>query len=633
MFSLKSRAVRAGVAAALLWSGGSAAAQDRSVLPTDPWPLCTPPAGWAAAPPAPAATNTGVLIPTIPGPVIPGGTAPGATGPGTVAPGAVPGGVAPGTVLPDVPVPGGAAPGTVAPGAPGAAPPAQPGCGACDGGFDWTKVPRTRPTPRAGFFPVPPAGPGYYSLFDRLQGNYLEAPPKYPYPRTGAIFPGFFDVDNFSYLDNPNNTEHDFFDPLKRIRLGPNGNWLFTTGGEFRTRYEDAVNDRMGKTTNVYQLTRTRVYGDLWYRDDFRLFVEYIGAWSAFQDLPPLPIDQQKFGIQNLFVDLKLADWGGDPAYVRIGRQELLFGSQRLISTLDWANTRRTFQGVRGFRQTENWDFDMFWVQPVIPANNRPSSVEDGNEFNSVDYHQNFVGAWATNRPKPGQVIDLYYLMLDNTNSFSQMGIPRGNFTRHTMGGRYAGNQGNFLFDSETAFQFGSQNDRDVFAAMTTQGIGYNFKDAFWTPTVWAYYDYASGGNPINGTAHTFNQLFPFGHYYFGWIDQVGRQNIHDLNFHLYMYPAKWLTAWVQFHSFWLANGKDALYNAGGNVLRFDPTGKSGTHVGEELDFVYNIHLSKHADILTGYCYLWGGEFMKKTVGKTGGVNSGLTFLQFSYKW
>jgi hypothetical protein len=42
---------------------------------------------------------------------------------------------------------------------------------------------------------------------------------------------------------------------------------------------------------------------------------------------------------------VKVATFKEAPAYVRVGRQELLYGSQRLISTLDWANTRRTFQG------------------------------------------------------------------------------------------------------------------------------------------------------------------------------------------------------------------------------------------------------------------------------------------------
>jgi hypothetical protein len=436
------------------------------------------------------------------------------------------------------------------------------------------------------------------------------------------IQPSFFDVDNFSYLDNPSNTEHDFFDPLKRVRVGDN--WLFVTGGDVRTRYESLYNARLTQQNDSYNLSRLRVYTDLWYRDTFRLYAEYLGAWSSGQEIPRLPIDENKSELLNLFTDLKLADLGGNPAYVRIGRQELLFGSQRLISPLDWANTRRTFQGVRAFRQTEKWDFDMFWVQPVIP---------NPNTFDSVDNNVNFAGAWGTYRPKKTQTIDAYYLFLDNTNVGSILDIPRGQFTRHTFGGRYVGNVDNFLFDLEGAMQLGSQNGRDVVAGMATAGAGYNFKDRRWNPTVWAYYDYASGGDPTSGTAHTFNQLFPFGHYYLGWLDVVGRQNIHDLNFHLYLYPTKWLTSWFQFHSFWLANSRDALYNAGGIPIRISPTGTAGSHVGEELDLVFNFHLSKHADILMGYSYLWGGDFLRNTSGPTAAQNASMYFLQFSYRW
>ena len=153
----------------------------------------------------------------------------------------------------------------------------------CSCEFDWKKVPRVRPFPRPGNFPILPTGPGYYSALDELRGECLKGPPKYPYPRFGLIQPSFFDVDNFAYLDDPKNSEHDFFDPLKRIHIGDN--WLFTTGGDVRTRYENKYNGRLTQRNNIYNLSRLRVYGDLWYRDDFRVYVEYLGAWSQFQDL------------------------------------------------------------------------------------------------------------------------------------------------------------------------------------------------------------------------------------------------------------------------------------------------------------------------------------------------------------
>ena len=513
-----------------------------------------------------------------------------------------------------------------APGAPVAevapAPPAAPAegeCGACKP-FDWKAVPRIRPLPRPGFFQVPPTGPGYYSLLDQLRGDCSQAPPKFPYPRFGAFQQPFFDADNFGYLDDPKNTETDLFDPLKRIH--PTPNTLFVTGGELRDRYENRTNDRLGQRDNVYNLSRVRLYGDLWYKDDLRLYAEFIGAYTSNQDLRPLPTDENKADFLNLFVDAKLFEIDGKPAYVRVGRQELLFGSQRLISPLDWANTRRTFQGVRGFRQGEKLDVDFFWAQPVVP---------NANKLDSVDNNQNFAGAWATYRPAKGRSIDAYYLVLDNTSRVTQLGLGRAPFTRHTFGGRYAGSDGNFLFDTELAMQLGVQDRQTVVAGMATQGLGYNFKGAPLNPTVWAYYDYASGGR--GGANHTFNQLFPFGHYYLGWLDQVGRQNIHDLNFHLYTYPAPWLTTWLQFHSFWLADSKDALYNAAGNAIRRDARGRSGSHVGEEIDAVANFHLTKHADVLLGYSQLFGGEFLRNTRTANASSNSAFFFLQTSYRW
>jgi hypothetical protein len=495
-------------------------------------------------------------------------------------------------------------------------------CNSCQDPADWKKIPRVWPFPRIGNFQVPPTGAGYYSVLDQLRGECRNAPPKYPYPRFGLIQPSFFDVDNFSYLDDPKNTEHDFFDPLKRMHVGDN--WLFTTGGDIRVRYENHQNARLRTVDNDYTLTRVRTYGDLWYKDDFRFYAEFIGAYSTPQSLAPLPIDRDDADFLNLFMDVKLADLDGSPAYLRAGRQELLFGSQRLISPLDWANTRRTFQGFRGFRQTEKWDFDLFWVQPVLP---------NVTQLDSVDNNQNFAGAWFTYRPKKGQNIDLYYLMRDNTNSTAALGIPLGGYTRHTFGSRYVGAVDQFLFDVEGAMQLGSQNGRDVVAGMATLGAGYNFKDAPLSPTLWAYYDYASGGGPTAGTANTFNQQFAFGHYYLGWADQVGRQNIHDLNFHLYAYPTKWLTTWLQLHSFWLADNRDALYNAAGVPIRWDRTGRSGSHVGEELDVVVNFHLSKHMDLLTGYSHLWGGEYLRNTASGTNADNAGLFFCQASYRW
>jgi hypothetical protein len=484
----------------------------------------------------------------------------------------------------------------------------------------WALYPPVEKFPRPGWFPILPSGPGYYSLLDVLQDNYRKAPPKYPYPRFLVIPFSFFYAD-WRYLDDPKNEEHDYLDFLKRIHIGDD--FIFTTGGELRLRYNNEVDSRLTGTNNVYYTERTRVYGDLWYRDNFRLFVETIDARSWDQDLPPLVIDQDHLDFLNLFADAKVAKIHDDPVYVRVGRQELLYGSQRFISPLDFANTRRTFQGVKAFWHSECLDVDAFCVQPVIP---------NTEHWDSVDNNQVFSGLYTTYRPKKNQALDLYYLNLDNTNQVRQLGIQRAPTNVSTFGARYFGDyDSRWLWEAEGDVQTGSIGRQSLLADALAVGGGYCFKDCPTKPQLWLYYEYASGDkNPAVGERKTFNQLFPFGHYYFGGTDQIGRQNIQDLNAQFVFYPTNWITCLVQYHILRLDSPQDALYNSAGNAIRRDPTGRAGTDVGEVLNLVVNFHLDNHQDILIQNAHLYSGDFIKQT-GPGRDLNA--LYIQYCYRW
>src|SRR5262249_18707348 len=163
-------------------------------------------------------------------------------------------------------------------------------------------------------------------------------------------------------------------------------------------------------------------------------------------NLPPQLIDRNKGDIQNLFLDLRVCDFCDSPVWLRIGRQELLYGSQRLVSPLDWANTRRTFQGVKVFWQKKEWAIDAFCVQPVSPEPGRPDPP---------DHAIYFTGLWATYRPVKGQYIDMYYLNLDRAGlAFPATDGSKGAGNASTFGTRYAGAAGNWLFDVECMLQF-----------------------------------------------------------------------------------------------------------------------------------------------------------------------------------
>lgn len=489
---------------------------------------------------------------------------------------------------------------------------------------DWSKAPPVSPPPRAGIFVKPPMGPGYFSLLDLIDGNEREKPQVDPLPPSALTTTPAFDFD-FRYLEQPGH-DKDFFDPVKRIHLG--SDWLLSFGGSFWYRYMHETDSRLNAAgiNNDYHLLRTRLHADLWYQDQFRLFAEMLDARALGLDLPALAIDKNHTDMLNLFADVKLGQFMDGPAYLRVGRQELLYGSQRLISTLDWANTRRTFQGVKTFWQTPAFNLDAFWVRPM---------VTEPNQFDNWDKDRNFVGLWGTYKAIPGQVLDLYYLSLIDNRIVSPANITQGNVLQgdsvlHTIGARWVGDYERILYELEGMYQFGKRSHLDISAFSIASGVGYQLPLPM-NPQFWLRYDFASGDkNHRDGHSNTFNQLFPFGHYYFGYIDQVGRQNIHDFNAQFTLHPQPWVTFLGQYHRFYLANKRDYLYNAAGAGTIRDITGQSGSHVGDEIDFTINFHLSRHQDVLLGYSKLFTGEFLKNT---RPGVSPDLFYAQYNFRF
>jgi hypothetical protein len=342
--------------------------------------------------------------------------------------------------------------------------------------------------------------------------------------------------------------------------------------------------------------------------------------------LPPLPIDSDSIDFLNLFVGLKVAEFDGKPAYLRIGRQELLFGSERLVTPLEWANTRQTFQGVHGLWSNGTWDVDLFWTQYV---------KLNATGWAWADPNQNFSGAWLTYHPDKKSNWDLYWLWLVNDNFTRIMGITQDPTNVHTLGTRYVGDKNGFLWDFEPMLQLGDRGPQHILAGAATAGLGYSLPKAFMQPTFWAYYDYASGSaNPGVGTYSTFNQLYGFGHYYLGFMDLIGRENIRDLNFQTYLYPTNWISLNVQYHILSLDRGRDALYSALGTPSRVSHNGTAGRDVGDELTFIVNFHLGPHSDILTGWSQLYAGDFLRKTATTPAGkFDPELFYFMYNIRW
>jgi hypothetical protein len=494
----------------------------------------------------------------------------------------------------------------------------------------WETVPPVAPYPRPNNFFIAPSGPQYYTLYDYLRDRELPDRPKYPYLQWGQNSNPFFNVD-FRYLDNPKNTETDWLDALKRIH--PDDVWLLSTGGEIRNRYATIQNAALynklpqaGATDN-FDLFRARVYGDVWYLDQFRLYAEFITAQSSPQSIPPAISDVDKADLLNLFGEIKLLTLDQNGVYVRGGRQELLYGSQRVISPSDWSNSLRTFQGVKVYWHNNKIEFDAFWVQPVIV---------DPGKFDSVDDKVSFTGNYWKYRFTKDTSLDLYYLYLttDNPVATGEHGV-KGGYDVNSFGSRFVGQQDRLLWDFEGVLQFGNWSNQRSFADMYATGIGWWFKSLPTGPTLWAYFDHASGDpHPGSGVHQTYNQIFPFAHLSFGSFDAIGRQNIDDVHAELGLFPTAWTRITAGYHYLVLDSSKDALYSTSGSVVRQDKTGRAGTDVGNALTSTIQFHVDDHQMVNVSYAHLFSGPFIKKTAVNPGAARDldGVWFT-YSYKW
>jgi hypothetical protein len=192
--------------------------------------------------------------------------------------------------------------------------------------------------------------------------------------------------------------------------------------------------------------------------------------------------------------------------------------------------------------------------------------------------------------------LDMYYLGLDREDVLNI----------DTFGTRLYGGKDSWLWDVEGSIQTGTQQalGQSHEAYAITAGIGRKF-DMAWKPTLWFYYDYASGDE--SGTAGTFeryNDLFPLAHKYFGFIDAVARANIASPNVQLVMNPTKKLKLLLWYHNFTAAQADDIV--PGVAVPSVQNT--TSDDFGNELDFIANLNINPRSSVLVGYSHLWAGD-------------------------
>jgi hypothetical protein len=369
-----------------------------------------------------------------------------------------------------------------------------------------------------------------------------------------AYAPLFFN-NKFEYLDNPLYDQWFLGDRLKQLHGGCCDDWTVDVGGQFRLRQQAERNFRgLGLTgrDDDFLLYRTRLFANAKYRDKVRIYAEGIDAESNYEEFGPRAIEVNRTDMLNLFADAMVYQCDDRSLTVRAGRQELLYGAQRLVSPLDWSNTRRTFEGVNFLWRGDDWNIDAFFVEPVLTHPEKFDSAVDEAEF---------MGVYGTYKSIPNQTVDLFAIQFNNALA------PR-NFQYTTLGGRWQGSREQWLWEGEGGVQFGDNTDGSNHSAgYWTVGGGHKWEHC-WKPTLWLYYDWASGGN-VRGAGQGFDHLFPLGHRYLGYMDLFARSNIESPNAQFTFSPCSDVNVLIWYYYLFLENGVDTPYNV--NMIPYQP--------------------------------------------------------------
>src|SRR5579862_2347772 len=413
--------------------------------------------------------------------------------------------------------------------------------------------------------------------------------------------------EDWSFLRAPS-LRQDFWDRIKFIPLRSKEEWYLTISGEVRELREQIGNDNWGQAPfwNAYLNERYMLGFDVHYGNHVRTFVELKSGLNSYRIGGPRPIDEKKLDFQAAFLEVGTSS-AQNSISVLVGRQELEYGSGRLIDVREGPNVRLSFDGFMVKSKIDSWQTDGFAM--------RPDEDNPGSFDNSPNHTVGFWGIYAT-RPIPRQSsLDLYYLGLDRKDAAFQRGTAQE--LRHSIGARVSRpistEKPGWDFDYEGLWQFGTFGSASIEAWTIASETGYRIPTILLKPRFSAKADISSGDHPSTNTLGTFNPLFPKGNY-FGVLATTGPGPINfiDVHPHLEAWAAHNVSLSVDWIVQWRESLADGVYAVPGFLVRAGNDSQArfvGHRPGTEVRWQASRHVWFQAD----YGIFNAGKFLKET--------------------
>jgi len=263
----------------------------------------------------------------------------------------------------------------------------------------------------------------------------------------------------------------------------------------------------------------------------------------------------------------------------RAGRQDVAFGGQRLVGTVDWVQQGRVFDGLMLGADGSGFKLSMFGS---VLANDI-TAAHDNDEYFAAAY-----GQWKKAGPGRLDLYGLYNSVPTDSVKTSQL----------TMGARWWGQAGIIRYRLEGSYQTGQRNTVDVSAYMVGARLAAVFANGTADVTLW--YDYLSGDNDTSDDkVKVFSTLFATNHKFYGLADYFLNIPLHTAGRGLQDIALKgsWkahsdVTLRTELHSFHAAQSE----------------GLTSGHFGEEIDLTAGYRYSSNLSLAGGFAYVFAAD-------------------------
>ena len=288
---------------------------------------------------------------------------------------------------------------------------------------------------------------------------------------------------------------------------------------------------------------------------------------------------------------------------LRVGRQEMQYGQQRLISVNPFRNTGRSFDAARVMVGTTTLGVDVF-ASAIVEKD--PDGLDHW-----VDGEALYGGYGRIGQEGVGLRVEPYLLVRTRSVTRSRP-LPENRFN---LGARLVHQVSPQLdWTAEVVRQFGDAGDASVSAWMAYGIVGYDFDGMPWRPRLEGEYSHSSGDpDPEDGRLQGFDTMYRTPHRFHGYADLIGGRNLRNAHAEVTLQPASALSVAVDLHRFWLATRMDGLYSTSLAAVVPAPARGFGTSdVGVEFDVTVTYDLREWLTVGGGWSHFLPGRVVKE---------------------